>query len=192
MADQPALVLEDDSISHDEPVHYTGYPGLWIKGQPVAVSELGFDDADAAFARAEELSLPLTRTTVAEGEGAMPDMGGRAPSLDEVRGDKDWKPAPGQPGAALAPGEVFPPDPERPVEEERLSSSLLDLNAPDAVAAVAAVDDPAELDMLLAAEKAGKNRMTVKGALSSRQVELASTATAAPLEPEGGSLGGNA
>jgi hypothetical protein len=77
---RPALVLEEGAVSHGEPVHFANFPGLWIEGQPVAVSELGFDDDDAAFARAEELGLPLDETTVAAGEGAMPDMGGRAPS----------------------------------------------------------------------------------------------------------------
>jgi hypothetical protein len=115
------------------------------------------------------------------------------PSLDEVRGT-DWKPTPGEPGAALAPGEVFPPDPPRPEEEARLTESLLDLNAPDAVLALAAVDDPAELDALAAAEKAGKNRATVKAAIETRQKDLASWGTGIePAAPAaGGSLGGNA
>lgn len=193
MPDQPALVLEDDSVSHGEPVHFGGFPGLWIKGQPVAVSELGFESVDDAHKRVDELNLPLAQTTVAQGEGLMPDMGDRMPGLDEVRGVKDWKPERGQPGADLQPGEVFPADPERPAEEERLTSSLLDLNAPDAVAAIASVDDPAELDQLAAAEKAGKNRQTVKAALTARQKEVASWGTGPPPAPaEGGSLGGNA
>jgi hypothetical protein len=192
MADQPALVLEDPAVSHGEPVHFSGFPGLWVVGEPVAVWQLGFDNDDAAFARAEELALPLVQTTVPAGEGAMPDMGGRMPSLDQVRGT-DWKPKPGEPGAQLAPGEVFPPDPARPEEEVRLTESLLDLNAPDAVLALAAVDDPAELDALAAAEKAGANRKTVNAAISARQKDLASWGTGTePAAPEGGSLGGNA
>lgn len=190
MADQPALVYEDDAVTHGEPVHFGGFPGLWVQGRPVAVAELGFETVEDAYKAVEELGLPLNQTTVAVGEGAMPDMGGRAPSLDEVRGT-DWKPEPGQPGAELAPGEVFPADPARPVEEARLTESLLDLNAPDAVAAVASVDDPAELDALAAAEKAGANRKTVTAALKARADELATAAAAAP-PTEGGSLGGNA
>jgi hypothetical protein len=110
MADQPALVLEDPAVSHGEPVHFSGSPASGSWGEPVAVSQLGFDNDDAAFARAEELALPLVQTTVAAGEGAMPDMGGRMPSLDEVRGT-DWKPKPGEPGARARAGRGVPAGP---------------------------------------------------------------------------------
>jgi len=71
----PALVLDDTVTgAASEPVHFANMPGLWLEGQPVAVSELGFaSDADA-YAAVEEAGLPLVKTKVKSGKGLMPEV----------------------------------------------------------------------------------------------------------------------
>jgi hypothetical protein len=98
VAKVPALVLDDPAHVGAEPVHFSGFPGLWAPGHPVRVSLLGFDTDDEALARAEELGLPLTVTKVEPGKGEMPVV-----EQLEV-------------GAQLEPGEAFPPDPVAIVE----------------------------------------------------------------------------
>lgn len=71
----PALVLTEEKAAERG---YTGpgphtlggvFPGTWFVGEPVAVSELGFDTPEEAFAAAEDANAPLEQTTVADGEG---------------------------------------------------------------------------------------------------------------------------
>lgn len=169
---QPALVLDDDSVSHDEPVHFGGFPGLWAKDRPVLVSELGFETLDDAYQAVDELGLPLARTTVAAGEGLMPVDENRMPGLDEVRGT-DWKPSPGQPGAELGPGEVFPPAPEGAAASA--VQPVLAANAAEVIDAVAAVADVTALEAMRASETANKNRSTVLAAIDARVDELGAT-----------------
>lgn len=59
MADAAALVLDDPSVASSVPRVFAGFPGLWSAGVPVAVADLGFESDAAAFARVDELGLPL-------------------------------------------------------------------------------------------------------------------------------------
>ncbi len=190
---QTALVLDDDSVAHGEPVHFGNFPGLWVVGQPVAVSELGFESEDEALARVEELGLPLKTLTVTAGSSPMPARANHLPGLDEVRGS-DWKPEPGQPGAELQPGEVFPPDPFRPAELDLAILTMLDGSAADAVSAIEAFDGTAaDLDALYAEEKARKNRSSVLAAIDARVSGHAADAEASAEvaeTAEGSALGG--
>lgn len=120
MADVPALVLDDPSVASEEPRHFAGFPGLWAPGAPVLVASLGFESDDAAYARVEELGLPLVETA--------------------------------------APLPATEPD----------GPALLELNAPDAIAAIGELTDPDELFALRQAEGDGKNRKTVMQALVER------------------------
>lgn len=168
---QPALVLDDPSVSHSEPVHFGGFPGLWAVDRPIAVSELGFDSVDDAYARADELGLPLARTTVAFGDGLMPARDNHLPGAHEV--GPDWKPAPGQPGAELGPGETFPPSPMSASEVLDEIAPALEPNADEVIAAVELVDDAATLNAMRASEAAGKARKTVLAALDARLEQVA-------------------
>lgn len=186
MATVPALVFESDAHASSEAVHFANFPGVWYVGQPIAVSELGFDTGDEAQAAVAAAGLPLSSTTVAEGDGLMPQVPGTMPGADEARAT-GWTPQPGDPGAELAPGEVFPPDPPRPAEEDLLESTILDMNAGDAVAAIEEISDTAELDALTARETAGKNRTTVLKALADRKTAVEQAATDETDADEAGS-----
>jgi hypothetical protein len=91
---QTALVLteeaaEEAGLTGGGPFTFAGvFPGVWHVGQPVAVSELGFDDDDEAVDRAEELGLPLSTTTVAEGEGKADRGDNHAPSERQVAAER--------------------------------------------------------------------------------------------------------
>lgn len=175
----PALVLDQETVAHGEPVHFGVYPGVWAKGTPIAVRDLGFESEEEALDRARELGLPLTETTVAADAGVtLLPRPNAAPSLDEVR-NQDWDPEPGEPGAQLAPGEAFPPDPRVALDQraEQLAAPL-DVNVDEALAVVAGAPLE-ELDALELAETEGRNRSSVLAAIADRR------AAAAPPEQPG-------
>lgn len=75
---EPALVLSEEKAaehgySGSGPFTFGGaFPGIYIVGQPLAISELGFeteDDAREAFDEAFEDAAPLEWTSVEQGEG---------------------------------------------------------------------------------------------------------------------------
>jgi hypothetical protein len=82
---EPAVVFKDESHSGTDVVHFGGYPGVFVPGEKVAVSELEFDTAKEATDQADELGLPLEKTTVAVGKGKMVARDNRAASDADVR-----------------------------------------------------------------------------------------------------------
>lgn len=158
-----ALVLDDTVTGGAEPVHFANFPGLWISGQPVAVSELGFENEDVALDRVDELGLPLTLTKVPVGEGRMPEVAnhvraGEVPvSIDVAEATVET---------------VAEPEASDPFAE------LVALKADDLVVAVEAADDLDWLATLEAEEKASKSRTSVLAAIAERRAALT------PAEPE--------
>ena len=157
-----ALVLDDTVTGAAEPVHFAGFPGLWVEGRPVAVTELGFESDDVALATVADLGLPLELTSVAPGDGLMPEVPNHVPAGvtpvfvgDEL--DHVVEPAP-------------PADP---------FADAVKANADDVIASVEKLNDLPQLGALKAAELAGKNRSTVIAALDARTAQLA------PDDPEG-------
>ena len=85
---QTALVLtaeaaEEAGLTGGGPFTFPGFPGVYAIDAPVAVSELRNEDAPA---RAEELGLPLSTVTVAEGEG-IPERENHVRSTRQVAAD---------------------------------------------------------------------------------------------------------
>lgn len=76
MSDTVKAFVLDDTVTGvaTEPRHFANFPGLWISGQPVAVTELGFDNDDDALTAVAELGLPLKLTKVPVGKGLMPEV----------------------------------------------------------------------------------------------------------------------
>jgi len=149
-----ALVL-DDTVSAPEAKHFANFPGLWITGHPVAVSELGFDSEEEALAAVEALGLPLKLTKVPIGEGLMPEV------ANHVRA--------GEVPVSFVDGEV------ETVDEPEVSDPfavLVALKADDLVTAVETSDDLAWLDTLEAEEKASKARSSVLAAIDERRATL--------------------
>lgn len=74
MATVTALELDAEAAGYTggEALHFGGFPGVWSPGQPVAVSELGFESEQDALDRARELELPLREVRVDEGSAPMP------------------------------------------------------------------------------------------------------------------------
>lgn len=177
---RPALVLAETAVFSGEAVHFANFPGRYAPGEPVAFDELDLGGDDAVRARVEELGLPLDETTVAAGEGLPLRDDNRAPGADEVRGT-DWQPEPGEPGGPLEPGETFPPTTVTPTATD--VSAALDANAPDVIDAVNRIDDLATLQAMLDAEKAGKNRSTVTGALEARVAGVGAWGSVTPPAP---------
>ena len=141
----PALVLDDTVTgAASEPVHFANFGGLWLEGQAVAVSELGFESDAAAYAAVEEAGLPLVKTKVKSGEGAMPAVENHYAAGEE-------------------------PEPLEPLVP---AAELVEENADDLIAHVANVGDTDTLDDLAAAEKDGKNRTTVLAAIEARREAL--------------------
>jgi hypothetical protein len=81
---EPAVVFQDDSHTGTDLVHFGGYPGVFMPGKKVAVTEIEFDDPKDAVDRAKELGLPLEKTTVAVGRGKMVARENHAPSDADV------------------------------------------------------------------------------------------------------------
>jgi hypothetical protein len=107
---ETAFVFEDESYAGSDLVHFGGFPGVFMPGQAVAASELGFDTISDAQERADELGLPVKRTTVAAGKGKPAERVNHMPN--QLEAGRDFEPEAGQPGAKLGEGEVFPPAPE--------------------------------------------------------------------------------
>lgn len=105
-------MFEDESHSGTDLVHFGGFPGVYVPGEKVSVSELEFATVKDATDRADELGVPLKRTTVAVGKGPLAARENHALSETEARAAGVTEPEQGQPGAKLAEGEVFPPAPE--------------------------------------------------------------------------------
>jgi hypothetical protein len=94
-----ALVLDAEAAGYSgtDAVHFGDFPGVWAPGQPVAVSELGFDTEKDALARVKELGLPLREVQVDAGSARMPDRPNHAPA---------------EPAAAEEPAPAPAPEPE--------------------------------------------------------------------------------
>lgn len=152
-----ALVLDDTVKVSLEPVHFAGFPGLWITDRPVAVSELGFDNEDEALATVDELGLPLELTTVAVGEGLMPEV------PNHVR-------------AGEVPVSIDVDDAEvETVEEPAASDPFAEAVALTAEKLIPAIEAATDLDWLVtleAEEKASKNRSSVVAAIDERRAAL--------------------
>lgn len=78
MATQPkvkALVLDADAAGYSggEAVHFGGFPGVWAPGQPIAITELGFDSERDARDAVKALELPLREVSVDAGSAPMPE-----------------------------------------------------------------------------------------------------------------------
>jgi hypothetical protein len=101
---ESAFVFQDESHTGTDLVHFGGYPGVFVPGEKVAVSELEFDTAKDATDRANELGLPLEKTTVTAGKGKMVARENHAPS------DADVKPVAAESSAPLTEPE---PEPEK-------------------------------------------------------------------------------
>jgi hypothetical protein len=143
-----ALVLDDSVTSADgTAIHFANFGGLFVKGQPVAVSLLGFDSDEDAYAAVEAAGLPLVRTTVSAGEGSMPSRENHYAEGEEPEA---------LPDAA----------PELPAAE------MVEENADELIGYVAKVTDLDTLDGLEQAEKAGKSRTTVLAAIDLRRQAL--------------------
>jgi hypothetical protein len=79
-----AFVLPTEAVVGTDAVHFGGFPGIWVPGQPVEVTELGFASLQDARERRDELGLPLKETKVAVGKGAMPERENHAPNQREA------------------------------------------------------------------------------------------------------------
>lgn len=85
----PALILTEEMAAErgymgSGPFTFPdAFPGVWVPGEPVALSELGFatqDDADEALEASE---VPLEWTDVDEGEG-IPERDNHAASMEQA------------------------------------------------------------------------------------------------------------
>jgi hypothetical protein len=76
-----ALVLDAEAAGYSgtDAVHFGDFPGVWTPGQPVAVSELGFDTDKDALAAVKTLGLPLREVSVEQGSAPMPERPNHAP-----------------------------------------------------------------------------------------------------------------
>lgn len=159
-----ALVLDDTVRVALEPVHFAGFPGLWITDCPVAVSELGFENEDVALAAVEELGLPLLLTSVPVGEGLMPEV------ANHVRA--------GEVPVSIDVDEAEVETVEEPAASDPFAEAVA-LSAAELIPSIQAADDLAWLATLEAEEKASKNRTSVLAAIEERRTAI----TPAP-EPE--------
>lgn len=87
MATSHALELDTEASGYtrSDGVHFGGFPGVWAPGQPVEISELGFDSEDEALARVDELGLPLRQVNVEPGSAPMPARPNHLFSEDQQR-----------------------------------------------------------------------------------------------------------
>jgi hypothetical protein len=81
---ESAFVFNDESHTGTDLVHFGDFPGVYVPGEPVALTEIEFDSPKEATDRAKELGIPLAKTTVAAGEGKMAARENRAPSDADV------------------------------------------------------------------------------------------------------------
>ena len=81
---ETAFVLPEDQAPTTEQQVLGQFPGRYVPGQPVALRELPFADEDEATSAVEDAGLPLERTEVPAGEGAMLPDQTRAPNQEEA------------------------------------------------------------------------------------------------------------
>lgn len=77
-----------------EAVHFGGFPGLWVPGRPVALSELGFNAEKDARDTAAALGLPLREVSVDAGSAPMPVRPNHASSDLAPEPEPETVPAP--------------------------------------------------------------------------------------------------
>jgi hypothetical protein len=101
---EAAFVLPKGTTPSTDAQTFPEFPGVFTPGEPVRVAGLGFESVADAHARADELGLPLKRTThtfppddgVAESALEAAETGEKAPSEPA-----DSRPAEETPVAAL-------------------------------------------------------------------------------------------
>jgi len=59
MSDDGGFVLPEGFASSSEPQNFPGFPGLWTEGEPIALSDLGVEDGNAAEALVAAMGLPF-------------------------------------------------------------------------------------------------------------------------------------
>lgn len=123
-----ALVLTEEKAQEAGyagagPFTFAGaFPGVWIIGQPLEVSTLGFDDEEQAMAALEDAGIPLETVEVAAGSAppfvenhALSDNEVREQSVEEVRTIRTHAEAD---AAAAELGITFATDPKPKLEEK--------------------------------------------------------------------------
>lgn len=108
---EAAYVLPEDAASSSEYQVFPNFPGRWLPGSPVLVSDLGMS-ADEAAARIKELGLPLKRVNAKPSQRAeAPRHVGQMVSVATL--------ASGEPEAQAAPPSEEPAAPLPPDEGEK-------------------------------------------------------------------------
>lgn len=77
-------MLPEGAVVGTAAVNFSGFPGIWTPGEPIAAAELvqhgGFADLDELAHRIDAMGLPLEQVNVAAAAGAMPVPANHVPN----------------------------------------------------------------------------------------------------------------